>query len=274
MTTELLIRRLDRDVVAVDGAEAIFYLHSQLSQNVDDMDVGASRLSFLLQPQGRVDVLLRVTRTGEETLLIDTDGGFGESMIASLARFKLRTKVEFEPVDFVVVTAFGDGARDASSGAIIVDGLIPGSVDLIGESPVVAGASEMSLHDFERRRVGSAFPKMGVDISEGAIPNESGLVERAVSFTKGCYRGQELVERIHARGGNRQMLQPLVLDGEASQGAVVRVGERDVGRVTSIAAGDPVLAIAYVRGDVDVADQLTVVSSGEDGESVATATRA
>jgi folate-binding protein YgfZ len=275
MTSELFTRQLDRDVIIAKGPEAIFYLHSQLSQNIDDMVVGDSRLSFLLQPQGKVDALLRVSRTGEETLLLDTDAGFGESMVASLARFKLRTKVEFEPVDHQVVSVFGEGAREACSGdVVVVDGLIPGSVDLIGQTPVVAGATEMSVAELERRRVASAFPIMGIDIEEGAIPNESGLVERAVSFTKGCYRGQELVERIHARGGNRQLLQPLVVDREPGTGAVVRVGDRQVGSVTSVAAGEPVLAMAYVRGDVDPTDELTIVWPGKDGESVAVASRA
>lgn len=264
--TEVRTRLLERDVVLAEGPEAATYLHSQVSQDVEDMVVGDSRLTFLLQPQGKIDALLRITRTGDETFVLDTDAGHGEAMTASLARFKLRTKVEFTPLEWGVSALVGDDASSAADGAsgveVVVSSLLGDEhgVDLLGPAPVLTGAAELSADDYERLRVEVGFPIMGVDIDEGAIPNESGLVDRAVSFTKGCYRGQELVERIHARGGNRQLLRVLVAsDGVPVVGSTVRAGDRDVGRVTSVAGGDPVLAMAYVRGDVEQDEPLTVV---------------
>jgi len=260
---------LTRDVVLAKGEEAVDYIHSQVSQNVDDMAIGESRLSFLLQPQGKVDALLRITRLGDSELVLDTDDGFGEAMTVSLARFKLRTKIEFERLAWTVLSVFGEVADDAIEGAtIVVPGLLAGSRDILGESPAVSGSTSMISHEYEQLRIAAAFPKVGVDLDEGSIPNESGLVDRAVSFTKGCYRGQELVERIHSRGGNRRMLRALDVEGLAAIGAKIVADGREVGSVTSSIEG---MVMAYVRGDVDPDAELVVIWSDDDGESSAAA---
>ena len=263
---------LARDVVLATGEETIDYVHSQVSQNVDDMAIGESRLSFLLQPQGKVDALLRITRLGDSELVLDTDAGFGDAMTDSLARFKLRTKIEFESIDWRVLSVFGDVDGATIVGAeLVVPGLLAGSQDALGVSPTVADADPMSAVDHERLRIAAAFPKIGVDLDEGSIPNESGLVDRAVSFTKGCYRGQELVERIHSRGGNRQLLQALDVEGLVVVGAKIVSGDREVGSVTSAVDG---LAMGYIRGNVDQAEPLEVVWSAAGSETRAAATRA
>ena len=86
-----------RDVVQVVGPDAASYLQSQLSQDLRSLQVGESAWSFVLQPTGRVEVLLRVWRTADETFVLDTDAGFGAAMVARLHRFKIRVKADIEP---------------------------------------------------------------------------------------------------------------------------------------------------------------------------------
>lgn len=268
--TSVLARDVPRDVVLAEGPDAVEYLHGQLSQDVTDLAVGVSRLSFLLQPQGKVDALLRITRVGEDRFVLDTDAGHGETMVASLARFKLRTRIEFTPVAWSMLVVVGDDARSVAERAtgveVTADSLLGEvGVDLLGPAPALDGVDELPADAYERLRIAAGFPRMGVDLDEGSIPNESGLVEQAVSFTKGCYRGQELVERIHARGGNRQLLRVVSAPADVPPGAVLRAGEREVGRVTSVAPGDPLLALAYVRGDVAADATITAEWDGVGG---------
>src|SRR5205807_10235557 len=159
-------------------------------------------------PQGKIDALVRVTRTGGDELLLDVDGGYGEAVVSRLARFKLRTKADIEALRWRCLALRGPRLADLDLGAHERDGLAlaadwPGltGVDLVGEDPAVPdGVPLCDLAALEAVRVEAGIPKMGSELTERTIPAETGLVERAVSFTKGCYTGQELVARIDARG--------------------------------------------------------------------------
>ena len=102
---------LGRDVLRVSGADAVEYLQGQLSQDIAALGVGESADSLLLTPQGKLDALVRVSRTGDDELVLDVDGGFGEAVAARLARFKLRVKVAIEPLAWRCVALRGPGAR-------------------------------------------------------------------------------------------------------------------------------------------------------------------
>lgn len=255
---------VDRDLVTVTGPEALAYLHSQVSQSLDDLAIGESRWSFVLQPQGKSDGLFRVTRVGDDALVLDCDAGHGEAISASIARFKLRTKAEFEVSSSTVVEVRGPGARELVDAVdphalAVVDAPWSGAgeaVDVIGPVDSAALPATIDAAEALAGRIRHGMPRLGIDVDE-AIPNETGLIDLTVSFTKGCYRGQELVERIHARGGNRRLLQRLVTDAELTLavGATVVSGEREVGEITSSTPG---AALAHVRGDVDPGEALTV----------------
>src|SRR5205085_7997925 len=90
---------IERDVVRAHGPDTIGFLQGQLSQDVGSMKIDESRWSLLLQPTGKVDAWLRVTRLGDDDVILDTDAGWGDAVIARLQRFKLRTKCELQPVD-------------------------------------------------------------------------------------------------------------------------------------------------------------------------------
>jgi folate-binding protein YgfZ len=119
----------------------------------------------------------------------------------------------------------------------------------------------VSAAAFEVARIESGVPRMGAELTEKTIPEETGLVARTVSFTKGCYTGQELVARIDSRGGNvPRRLRSLVLDDLAPVGASVLFGTKVVGTLTSVAAhpAGGAVALAYLGRDVSVPEAVTV----------------
>ncbi len=219
-----------RDVVQVAGPDAASYLQSQLSQDLRTLQVGESTWSFVLQPTGKVDVLLRVWRVGDEVFVLDTDAGFGEVMVARLNRFKIRVKADITTLDWRCLAVRGSDVVVAD-GAVIAWG---GGFDLLGASPAAAdGLPAGDEADLHAARVEAAWPAMGAEIVPGeTIPAETGIAEVAVSFTKGCYPGQELVERMDSRGAAAPRLLQRLAATEA---------ERLGARVTST-AGDAVLA--------------------------------
>jgi folate-binding protein YgfZ len=257
-----------RDVVRVAGPDAVSYLQGQVSQDVEGLAVGSSAWSFVLQPQGKVDAWFRMTRTGDDELVLDVDGGYGGVLVERLERFKLRTKADFERLeDWRCVAVRGlpspDSAGESARGGPLmvqigwgVDGF-----DVLGVDPRPAGdVPEGTLADYEALRIECGVPRMGSELTERTIPAEAGkaVIDRSVSFTKGCYTGQELVARIDSRGGNvPRHLRGLILDGDVppEPGEPVVVGGAEVGVVTSAARStnlDALVALAYVKRDVEV----------------------
>ena len=214
--------RSARDVVAVRGPDAEEYLQGQLSQDVTGLPVGDSADSLLLEPDGKLSALLRVTRTDGQGFVLDVDAGYGDAVAARLRRFLLRAKVELEMLDWRCLSLRGAGVTDAAGGLLTVlaeRGVLAlpfewngwRGVDLLGPSDVVLGPEGLELPPgivacgadaVEACRIVSGVPAMGAELTPKTIPHEAGVVARTVSFTKGCYTGQELVARIDSRGGN------------------------------------------------------------------------
>jgi folate-binding protein YgfZ len=211
-----------RDVVVVQGADARTYLHSQLSQAIDDLAVGEERWSFALDPTGKVLSLARVRCVADDRFELDTDAGHGADLLARLDRFKIRV--------------------DASTS------LEPATPDDGGGGPPVdAGGS------IEADRVALGWPRLGAEIVPGeTIPAGTGLTRLAVSFTKGCYPGQELVERMDSRAAEapRSLRRIEVGDG-AAPGDPVLDGDDEVGVLTSVAGGR---ALGWVKRASDVGE--------------------
>lgn len=252
---------LDRDVVLVRGPDAVPYLQGQLSQDVAALVIGESAWSLLLQPQGKVDAWIRVTRTGDDAMLLDVDGGWGEAVVARLSRFKLRTKADIGSVPWRCVAVRGSAVPDLTGRETDVvagaDWPLIGGTDLLGPDPVPPdGVALAPLEVYEVRRIEAGLPRMGHELTDRTIPAEAGVVERSVSFTKGCYTGQELVARIDSRGGHvPRIIRGIVLEpGPLPEvGAVVEAGGREVGTLTSVAAhpGGYGVALASIRRDVE-----------------------
>lgn len=213
-----------RYVVQVSGADAAAYLQGQVSQDLRPLEVGGSAWTFVLQPTGRVDVLARVWRTADDVFVLDTDAGFGEVLVARLNRFRIRVKAEIETLQWHCIAVRGDGAA-------AVPGGLPswgGGVDLLGPDPQPpAGFAAGTAADLLAARIDAVWPAMGAEIAPGeTIPAETGITDVAVSFTKGCYPGQELVERMDSRGATAprllQLVDPTTFNGEITS----RLGDR------------------------------------------------
>ncbi len=207
------------DLVRVSGPDTWTFLQSLLSQDVRDLADGERRVALMLTPQGKVEVLLGVTRVGDDARL-DTDAGWGEHLLSLLRRYRIRTKV-----DLVL-------ERE-------------GTADSVAE---------------DAARIAAGVPRLGRDLDDTTIPQEADLDLDAVSFTKGCFVGQELVCRIDSRGHVNRHLRLLEVEGgtTVSIGASVVHEGRDVGVVTSAAPG---VALGYVRREVEPGAQVEVAGS-------------
>jgi folate-binding protein YgfZ len=230
---------LARDVVLVRGSDAATYLQGQLSQDVVALNVGGSAFALLLQPQGKVDAWLRVTRVDDDAFALDVDAGWGEHVRARLQRFLLRVKVELEPVPWHVASG-----GEVPPGAWSVVSELGEGHDVLSPEPIPGAAPDPT---YEARRIRAGVPRMGAELGESTIPAAAGIVDRSVSFTKGCYTGQELVARIDSRG-DRVPTKLRRIEGDVQPGDALRDGEREVGTVTSAAEG---VGLAYVRREVE-----------------------
>jgi folate-binding protein YgfZ len=200
---------LKRDVLKVEGSEAATFLQGQVSQEVETLKPGQSAFSFLLEPRGQVEGFFRVSRADTDLFYLDTEPMFGAALRASLERFKLRTKAEFTDLEWDMLAIRGIAEIPEPFVAdLVAPAFWPGMAgfDLLG-SKVSSPIRQETPGFYEKARLISGLPVMGKEILSGGIPNESGVLDMAVSFHKGCYRGQELVERISARKGGRQQVQ-------------------------------------------------------------------
>ena len=284
LRTTLAAVAIRRDVLRVSGPDAIRYVQGQASQDVGALGVGASARSFVLQPAGKVDAWLRVTRTGEDELVLDVDPGHGEALLARLRRFLLRTKADVDPLDWQATALRGPGA-DAAAAEAMAELAVPAGwpavegVDLLGPHvrPPLAVATGDAV-GYESLRIRSGVPAMGAELTEATIPAEVGqwVIDASVSFTKGCFTGQELVARIDSRGGNvPRHLRGLDIPGDVAPplGAAVQLDGAEVGRVTSVAPrpGDSgVVALAVVGRAVSPPAEATVQVDGHGGAVAAT----
>jgi folate-binding protein YgfZ len=252
--TSLAVRR-PRDVVAVVGPDARTYLQGQLSQDVEALEVGGSAETFLLQPAGKVDAWMRVSRLADDHFLLDVEEGFGPQVVARLTRFLLRTDCTVQEVQWDLLTVID---AEASAFSPPVGGLAlavewPGlvAVDLLGPSvELPAGLAEGSSRDWEARRIAAGIPAMGSEMDSTTIPGSTGVVERSASFTKGCYTGQELVARVNSRSaGTPTRIVRAVGSGPApAVGSDVTVDSDPAGHLTSVATlGDGFVALVSVR---------------------------
>ena len=194
---------LQRDVIVATGKDTRSFLHSQLSNDIAGLAIGATTHAFALEPTGKIAALLRVHCVADDHFVLDTDVGHAASAITRLSKFKIRVQCEFVATTQTVVALRGLTA-ELRSDMLALPGVVPawrasdGAVDAFGD--IDAKLRQGSDDDYHAERVRCAWPLFGVDIGITSLPAETGLADVAVSFTKGCYPGQELVERMDSRG--------------------------------------------------------------------------
>ena len=236
-----------RAYVGVRGRDATDFLQRMVSNDVAALAPGESCEALLLTPKARVIAPLRVLKRADGDFLLLTEPELGDTVRQQLLRSRFAANVLVEPEEhrsFVAVGMEVAGIPNDDYGA--------GGVEVIDGDPP-DGIEPAGRDEVELRRILERTPAWGRELDDRVLPAEAGLVERAVSFSKGCYPGQEPIARLHYRGHANRELRVLAVDGEElpEYDAELRQGEKVVGRVTSAARGeDGVVALAYVRVDV------------------------
>jgi len=244
-----------RAFVRVSGPDAEDYLQRMLSNDVAALGQGGSCNALLLTPKARVIAPLVVLRRGPDDFLLLTEPELGERLRAELTRMRFAAKTEIELEEHTSAVVFGEEAE----GIPTRDYGEPAAEVL--DEPLEPTLDAAAL---ETMRIQAGTPAWGKEIDDRVLPAEAGLVERAVSLTKGCYPGQEPIARLHYRGHANRGLRVLRIEGTElpEPDAELRYGEKAVGRVTSAARADgAVVALAYVRVEVPEDAELAVGSA-------------
>jgi tRNA-modifying protein YgfZ len=293
-----LLDRSERGKLALTSGGAIEFLNGQVTNELAHLRAGEGRYAAFLTHKGKMLGDLRVLAVGDapdgppDELLLDTERVALQSLFDMIRRFKVGFDVQLHkrtlergllsligPDSEAIAGASSLGEAEHANAPLQIDEVAAlavrtdAGVDLLCDASDVAalrthlldrGATGVSEQAAECLRVESGRPRYGVDMDESTIPQEAGLNERAVSFTKGCYVGQETVARLHYRGKPNRHLRGLRLSREAATGERLLLGEREVGRLGSVAASPTLgpIALALVRRE---ASPGTVVRVGDDG---------
>ena len=294
--------RSARGKLLVEGAEAAEYLQGQLTNDVEALAVGEGQYAALLDRKGHMQADMRVLNVSDVPLRgaagetntgafwIDTEPEALAAARRHLEMYKIGREVEVADVTEArtIVSLVGPRSAELAGSPPLsehdseqtavegIDCLAVGTafgVDLIAAADdrerliaalAAAGAPEVGPEAVEILRLETGTPRFGSEMDTATMPAEAGIVERAVSFTKGCYIGQETVARLHYKGKPNRHLRGLRLSAPASPGAPLRLGEKEVGKVggSGVSPVHGPIALAIVRREAEPGTELRV---GEDG---------
>jgi tRNA-modifying protein YgfZ len=273
-----LVDRSNRAKFVVRGGEAAEFLQGQVSNDVEALAPGTGCYAVILNHKGKLRTDLRVLR-GEDFFWLDTEA-IGHAVVDHMLRTKaLGRDVQWEDVTETraLASVVGPAARELFEGPensfeerhgrmYVATAL---GVDVIGEPGLELGVETVSEEAAECLRIESGRPRLGLDMDAETMPQEAGINDRAVSFTKGCYIGQETVARLHYRGKPNRHLRGLRLAEPAERGTDVMLGEKVVGRLGSVCVSPRLgpIALALVRREAAPGDTVSV--AGADAELVA-----
>jgi len=230
----------EREFVSVVGPDAADYLQRMVSNDVEALAPGEACPALLLTAKARVIAPLVALRRADDDFLLLTEPGLGDVLRAHLARMRLRARCEIE--------------TEAHASVLVFGGLAGFATDWPGARELVDGGLEPTLseEELELRRIEAGVPRWEREIDDRILPAEAGLDETHVSFSKGCYPGQEPVARLHYRGHPNRRLRVVELDEVPEYDAPLLYEEREVGRVTSAVRREDssVVSLAYVRTEV------------------------
>ena len=290
-----LLDRSERGKLALTGGDAKGFLSGQVTNDVEALGAGRGLYAALLTPKGKMLADLRVLDLGDE-LWLDTERAALQALFDALRRGTIGHDVQLHKrtLQQALISLLGPRAREVAGadaaglgtaehdnarsplGVLVTTDLgidvicaaedaarVRGELERAGAVPVTEAAAEVV-------RVEHGRPRYGVELDETVIPQEAGLNERAVSFTKGCYVGQETVARLYYRGKPNRHLRGLRLSAPAPAGAPLRLGDREVGRVASVAASPRfgTIALALVRREAAPGALLEVGDGGVTAEVV------
>jgi folate-binding protein YgfZ len=290
-----LIDRSERGKLALSGNDAKAFLAGQVTNDIEGLEPGTGCYAALLTPKGKMLGDLRVLDTGDE-LLLDTDRAALQAIFDVLRRATIGFQVELHKrtLQRGLLSLVGPRSREVAKATdlpeqehahrtatiggtevrvIATDGgvdvmCLAEATDAVRDALLRDGAEPVSETTAELRRIERGRPRWGAELDETIIPQEAGLNDRAVSFTKGCYVGQETVARLHWKGKPNRHLRGLRLSAPAPAGSPLWLGEREVGRLASVAESPAhgTIGLAIVRREAGVGE---VVRVG-DGDVTAT----
>lgn len=274
--TSLGVIASQRQAIIAEGPDALTFLQGQLSQDLNALAPGEASWSLVLHPQGKISAWFRITRVTDDRFVLDLDDGWADEVLTRLNRFKLRTDIDISLAPWNALTIVGPGADDLEVTGVEHDMITSWAGvavrDVFGSD--LGGPAldlpELTAEALTALRIEAGVPKMGVELDESTIPAAAGIVEQSVSFTKGCYTGQELVARIDSRGNNvPKRLLSVVVSGDVAPatGAEIRVDGEVVGSITSAAWSshvDAMVCLAYVSRKAEAGQRVDVDVAGAD----------
>ncbi len=293
-----LLDRSDRGKLVISGPEAADYLQGQLTSDVEALGPGEGQYAALLDRKGHMQSDMRVLRPGEgPEIWIDIEPEAVGPVLRHLQMYKIGREVEVADAsgERAILSLLGPRAVEICGGPALPEnaceelavagaktiavGTVEG-IDLIFDAAETervrgallgAGAVEVSPEAAEILRIESGVPRFGAEMGPETMPAEAGIVERAVSFTKGCYIGQETVARLHYKGKPNRHLRGLRLSGPAAPGEALRIGDREVGKLGGSAVSPALgpIGLAILRREAEPGDRLSLGEDGVTAEVVA-----
>ena len=279
--------RRERAWISVNGKDAAEYLQGQLTNDIEALEPGDGAYSALLDRKGRMQADMRVLRLDADEILVECEPEALAASARHLQMYSVGRDVEVVPLE----DSLGEIAISGPAAASLT-GLPPlgsennharaelegisarvvrtlAGLDLIGSSEhldALAGAlaargiAEVTEDALEIIRVESGRPRFGREMTQETIPQEAGINERAVSFTKGCYIGQETVARLHYKGKPNRHIRGLRLEATTRAGATVALGERELGKIGTavLSPAHGPIALAILRREASVGDEVVV----------------
>jgi folate-binding protein YgfZ len=294
-----------RAKISLTGGDRVRWLNGMVTNNIRDLAVGQGVYAFLLNPQGHIlgDLYAyNQAHNPSESITVDTDLAQAEKILATFDHFIIMDDVEVGnlseqvtalgiagPTSSAVLAAAGFAIPEMRALQVqsvmwqgtectLVRGedpervlyeiwIAPGSVRQLWDTLVAVGAAVVGSEALEMQRIVSGIPRYGVDIRERDLPQETEQV-RALNFNKGCYVGQEIVERIRSRGAVHRKFTGFVAEGagQIAAGTKIVAGEKEVGEITSaaslpLAGGEKTVALGYIRREVGVPGREVTIGS-------------
>jgi folate-binding protein YgfZ len=274
-----LLDRSDRGKFRLTGAEVAEFLQGQITNDVEALTPGSGCYAALLDHKGKIRADMRVLR-GEDWFWLDCEAIGHDALARTIKMYSLGRDVKSEDASSTraILSLIGPAAREAldapppdtehafvegEHGIYVATDL---GVDIICDAEQVdavkdaLGIEPVSEEAAECLRIESGRPRHGLDMGPETIPQEAGLNDRAVSFEKGCYVGQETVARLHYKGKPNRFLRGLRLTGEAGRGAPITFGDKQVGTIgsTCVSPAHGPIALALVRREAAPGDTVQV----------------
>ena len=261
----MIVDRSTRGKIRLRGSEAAEFLQGQVTNDVESLAPGQGCYAALLNHKGKMRLDMRILR-GPDWIWLDTEPGAQDVLLRTIETYSLGRDVAWEIADEAIVSLIDEPALDATppeeehawvQGERGLYVRTYAGVDVIGHDAPAPTATEA---DAERVRIEHGIPRYGLDMDGDTIPQEAGINDRAVSFSKGCYVGQETVARLFYKGKPNRHLRGLKLAEPVEHGAPIRLGDRELGHVGSATVSPTFgpIALAIVRREASPGDTVEV----------------